>query len=93
MDKIDGLKTRTYTKAELIQELEQFDDDTPVMFMYNYGDHWRTNVAEGIKSVEESNVVWSDYHRMYKEEPERDYHDDDEDEPTNPTTQAVIIIR
>ena len=60
------LKVRTYTKADLINELSSFDDDTPVFFSYTYGDYWKTDVAESIETVEEANIEWSDYHRMYK---------------------------
>jgi hypothetical protein len=52
--------------SELIADLQQFDMDSPVHFAYNYGDHWRTQVAPGINNVTEGMVVYSDYHSMDK---------------------------
>ena len=52
--------------SDLIEELKQFNDDTEVMFSYNYGDHCNTSVAQKINSVYENEVVYSDYHNMHK---------------------------
>lgn len=40
--------------------------DEPVYFAYNYGDHWRTEVAGDITEVEQGVVEYSDYHSMMK---------------------------
>lgn len=52
------------TVSELIAELQNHDPDLEVQFVYNYGDHWKTNVAAEVKYVEAGNVRHSEYHRM-----------------------------
>lgn len=54
------------TVDELIAQLEQFPRDAEVHFAYDYGDHWRTQVAPKVTGVFEGSVVRSDYHRMDK---------------------------
>jgi hypothetical protein len=55
------------TVAELIEVLEREENkERPVVFSYNYGDHWRTTVAEEINNIEELTLVYSDYHSMWK---------------------------
>ena len=88
MDSGEQTEIRTMTKADLIEALEFFDDDTPVLFSYTYGDYWRSKVAEGIQEVEEQDIHWSDYHSMYKIT-EEEYSD----QANHPTRRKVIIIR
>ena len=52
--------------SELINELKEMDPDAEVHFAYNYGDHWRTQVAPKVRHVEEGAIVWSEYHSMPK---------------------------
>jgi hypothetical protein len=52
--------------AELVEMLGYMDQDADVHFSYNYGDHWRTEVAPKVSSVSEGVVEFSDYHRMDK---------------------------
>ena len=52
--------------SELIEMLEEMDQDAEVHFAYNYGDHWRTEVAPKVDRVDEGAVEYSDYHRMDK---------------------------
>lgn len=52
--------------SELIAKLQKMPQDAEVMFQYNYGDYWRTNVAATVEEVEELPVAWSEYHRMHK---------------------------
>ena len=58
-----------------LADLEQFikdarqngaADDTPVHISYNYGDHWRTQVAPYASNAELRYVEHSDYHQMDK---------------------------
>jgi hypothetical protein len=49
---------------ELIEELKNVDPDSEVHFSYNYGDHWRTQVAPVIENADEMYVKHSDYHNM-----------------------------
>lgn len=71
----------TMTVGELIEELSQHDEDMPVVFSYDYGDHWRTRVTADIRGVETASIEYSDYHSMHKEA-------DEDDEAAIP---AVII--
>jgi len=74
---------------DLIELLEGYDADMEVHFQYNYGDHWRTQVAPSVDSVELGVVQYSDYHRMPKVV-EQDY--DDEDEVEESTGKEVVLI-
>jgi len=53
------------TVRELINELKHFEPSTRVMFSYNYGDQWKTEVAQEVETVDEQTVFWSEYHSMY----------------------------
>jgi hypothetical protein len=65
------------TVQELIEQLGYMDPNAEVHFSYNYGDHWRTQVAPQVESVEPGFVVHSEYHRMPKVV-ELDYDDEEE---------------
>ena len=64
--------------ADLIAELQLMPQDAEVHFTYNYGDHWRTQVAPTVDTVEMGKVKYSEYHRMDKV---AGYDDEDDDEP------------
>jgi hypothetical protein len=51
---------------DLIELLAGYDPEAEVHFTYNYGDHWRTQVAPKIRDVDVGYVKFSDYHRMDK---------------------------
>jgi hypothetical protein len=51
---------------ELIEQLQDMDPEADVHFAYNYGDHWRTEVAPKVCRVDEGVVEYSEYHRMDK---------------------------
>ena len=72
---------------DLIEELKFMPQDAEVHFSYNYGDHWRTQVAPKVGSIELGSVEYSEYHRMPKVQ-EPDY--DDEDADMDGT--AVVLI-
>ncbi len=77
--------------SELIELLQMENQDAEVHFQYNYGDHWRTQVAPSVDSVEVGNVKYSDYHRMHKVVDEEDFDYDDEGEPVVEGQQVVLI--
>ena len=77
------------TVQELINLLQWQDPDAEVHFAYNYGDHWRTEVAPNVSNVREGVVEYSDYHRMDKIADE-DY--DDEDEATVDSQRRVVVL-
>ena len=54
------------TVSELMEQLQYLDPNTEVHFSYNYGDHWRTEVAPKVSRVAEGVVEFSEYHRMDK---------------------------
>jgi hypothetical protein len=72
--------------ADLIEELKYCNPEAEVHFSYNYGDHWRTQVAPKVDSVEEAHVVWSEYHSMPKI---AEYDGDEEDAET---LQTVVVL-
>lgn len=90
-----GMFNNKLTVSELIEELQQHDGDMEVRFTYNYGDYWRTAVAQPIRSVEEGSVEHSEYHNMDKVVDMDDIDEDDEQEAeadAKPTLKRVIIL-
>jgi hypothetical protein len=81
---------------ELIESLQYMDQEADVHFAYNYGDHWRTEVAPKVCRVDEGVVEYSDYHRMDKIAKE-DYDDevefdDDGKEIVDETQRRVVVL-
>jgi hypothetical protein len=81
---------------DLIELLEGYEADMEVHFAYNYGDHWRTEVAPKVCRVDEGVVEYSDYHRMDKIAKE-DYDDevefdDDGNEIVDETQRRVVVL-
>ena len=54
------------TVQELIDQLGYMNPEAEVHFTYNYGDHWRTQVAPAASTCDIGYVSYSDYHRMHK---------------------------
>jgi hypothetical protein len=78
--------------AELIESLKYMDQDAEVHFSYNYGDHWRTEVAPAVSRVDEGYVGYSDYHRMDKMLDEEDvYPDEDYGNPSENARKVVVL--
>ena len=82
------------TVAELIEELQGCNPNAKVHFAYNYGDHWRTEVAPTVDVVEMGMVKYSDYHRMPKVV-QYDAEDDDQydNDNTDESDGQVVILR
>jgi hypothetical protein len=74
---------------QLIEQLMDLDPNAEVHFSYNYGDHWRTEVAPKVGDVREGVVEFSEYHRMDKVANE-DY--DDEDEGVVESQRRVVLL-
>ena len=74
---------------DLIEQLGYMNPEAEVHFSYNYGDHWRTEVAPKVSRVDEAVVEYSEYHRMDKIASE-DY--DDEDEEAIASQRRVVVI-
>ena len=79
---------------ELIEMLQHMNQDADVHFAYNYGDHWRTEVAPKVGRVDEGAVVYSEYHRMDKMlEDDGDCEFDDEgNERLDETLRRVVVL-
>ena len=78
--------------SQLIEQLGYMDQDAEVHFTYNYGDHWRTEVAPSVSRVDEGFVGYSDYHRMDKVLDEEDcYPDEDYGNPSENAKRVVLI--
>jgi hypothetical protein len=74
---------------DLIEQLGYMDQEADVHFSYNYGDHWRTQVAPTVDSVEEGLVKHSAYHSMDKLMDENDMYEEDGDYEG---TRRVVVL-
>jgi hypothetical protein len=74
---------------QLIERLMDLDPNAEVHFSYNYGDHWRTEVAPTVDTVKEGLVKYSDYHSM-----DRLMDEDEmiEDEGDFEGTRRVVVL-
>ena len=79
------------TVKELIEQLGYMDQDAEVHFSYNYGDHWRTQVAPKVGGVEEGVVKYSDYHRMDKIEEDEEVYDEETGDFKEGVRRVVVI--
>ena len=73
---------------QLIEQLMDLDPNAEVHFSYNYGDHWRTEVAPKVGSVLEGVVKYSEYHRMDKLVDEDEMYEEGDFEGT----RRVIVL-
>jgi hypothetical protein len=78
--------------ARLIEELQCMNPEAEVHFAYNYGDHWRTQVAPSVDSVEEGVVEFSDYHRMDKMVEEYEDQFDEETGEFREDVRRVVVL-
>jgi len=74
---------------QLIEQLMDLDPNAEVHFSYNYGDHWRTEVAPRVGSVLEGMVKYSEYHRMDRLVDEDEMY---EEEGDFEGTRRVIVL-
>ena len=79
---------------ELIEMLQDMNQDADVHFAYNYGDHWRTEVAPKVGRVDEGAVVYSEYHRMDRmlEDTGDCEFDDEGNEVLDETLRRVVVL-
>ena len=78
--------------SDLIELLQCENPDAEVHFSYNYGDHWRTQVAPSVDRVDVGYVKYSDYHRMDKVVDEEDFdYDEETGEPVVEGKEVVIL--
>ena len=80
---------------ELIEMLQGMDPEAQVHYAYNYGDHWRTEVAPKIDRVDVGSVVYSDYHRMDKmveNEYDTEFDEETGEEIVDETLRRVVVL-
>jgi len=76
---------------DLIEQLGFMNENAEVHFSYNYGDHWHTEVAPRVDSVEEGVVKYSDYHRMDKMVDDDDCYDEETGDYKQDLRRVVVI--
>ncbi len=74
---------------DLIEQLMYLDPAAEVHFSYNYGDHWRTQVAPTVDRVNLALIKYSEYHRMDKLMDEDEMY---EDEGDYEDTRRVVVL-
>jgi len=74
---------------QLIERLMDLDPNAEVHFSYNYGDHWHTEVAPTVGSVDEGVVKYSEYHRMDRLMDENEMY---EEEGDFEGTRRVVVL-
>ena len=77
--------------SELIEILGRYNQDVEVHFSYNYGDHWRTEVAPAICQVHDGVVEYSEYHRMDKMVDDEDCYDEETGDYKQDLRRVVVI--
>ena len=78
---------------QLIERLMDLDPNAEVHFSYNYGDHWHTEVAPTVGSVEEGVVKYSDYPRMDKMVVDEECYDEETgEEIVDESTRRVVVL-
>ena len=76
---------------QLIEQLQFMNPEAEVHFSYNYGDHWRTDVAPTVDRVDEGVVEYSDYHRMDKMVDDEDCYDEETGNFKETLRQVVVL--
>jgi hypothetical protein len=77
--------------AELVEMLGYMDQDAEVHFAYNYGDHWRTQVAPKVDNVEQGVVEYSSYHSMDKIVDDEDCYDEETGDYKADVRKVVVL--
>jgi hypothetical protein len=77
---------------ELIEQLKYMDQDAEVHFAYNYGDHWRTEVASKVSQDTYGVVEYSEYHRMDKLVTDEDECYDEDTGDYKIDVRKVVVI-
>ena len=76
---------------DLIEQLGYMDLEADVHFAYNYGDHWRTQVAPKVCSIEEGVVEYSGYHSMDKMVDDEDCYDEETGDYKESVRRVVVL--
>jgi hypothetical protein len=76
---------------ELIEMLQDMQQDAEVHFSYNYGDHWRTQVAPTVDRVDMTVVEYSSYHSMDKLVDHEDVYDEETGDFIEGVRRVVVL--
>ena len=76
---------------DLIEQLGYMDQEAEVHFSYNYGDHWRTQVAPTVDRVDEGVVEHSAYHSMDKMVDGDDCYDEETGDYKADVRKVVVL--
>jgi hypothetical protein len=77
--------------SQLIEQLQSMDQNAEVHFSYNYGDHWRTQVAPTVDRVDEGVVEHSAYHSMDKMVDDEDCYDEETGDYKEGVRRVVVL--
>ena len=77
--------------SQLIEQLQSMDQNAEVHFSYNYGDHWRTQVAPTVDRVDEGVVEHSAYHSMDKMVDDEDCYDEETGNYKEDCRRVVVL--
>ena len=77
--------------SQLIEQLQSMDQNAEVHFSYNYGDHWRTQVAPTVDRVDEGVVEHSAYHSMDKMVDDEDCYDEETGDYKQDCRRVVVL--
>lgn len=59
-------KLNTWTVKQLKEQLEKFDESTPVVFAYPSHDYWQTELAGNIRDIDKVDIEYSNYHNQFQ---------------------------
>ena len=76
---------------QLIERLMDLDPNAEVHFSYNYGDHWRTEVAPKVDRVHQGIVEYSDYHQMDKLVEDEEVYDEETGDYRTDVRKVVVL--
>ena len=77
--------------SQLIEQLGYMDRDAEVHYSYCYGDHWHTEVAPRVDSIEQGVVEYSEYHRMDKMVGDEDCYNEDTGDYKADVRKVVVL--
>ena len=77
--------------SQLIEQLGYMDRDAEVHYSYCYGDHWHTEVAPRVDSIEQGVVEYSEYHRMDKMVDDEDCFNEDTGDYKADVRKVVVL--
>lgn len=90
---VDATVARTLTVGALIDQLMDFDPETPVLFNRPTGDYWNTMVCDRIEYSDVMPVTWDEYHQSLRIDDPGNWDIDDDDEPMPVYTVEAVVLQ